>query len=78
MTDEEQLRSFGYEQQLNRSMGLLSCLSISISCICITARIFTRFAYSLGLVAQVGSVPMEDAPDEAPRRRPSSQHSECP
>ena len=50
MTDEEQLRSFGYEQQLNRSMGLMSSLSISISCMCITAGIFTTFAYSLGLV----------------------------
>ena len=50
MTDEEQLKSFGYEQQLNRSMGLMSSLSISISCMCITAGIFTTFAYSLGLV----------------------------
>jgi amino acid transporter len=50
MTDEEELKSFGYEQQLNRSMGLLSSLSISISCMCITAGIFTTFAYSLGLV----------------------------
>ena len=50
MTDEEQLRSFGYEQQLNRSRGLMSSLSISISCMCITAGIFTTFAYSLGLV----------------------------
>lgn len=50
ISDEEELRSFGYEQQLNRSMGLMSSLSISISCMCITAGIFTTFAYSLGLV----------------------------
>ena len=31
-------------------MGLLSSLSISISCMCITAGIFTTFAYSLGMV----------------------------
>ena len=53
MTDEEELRSFGYEQQLNRSMGLMSSLSISISCMCITAGIFTTFAYSLGVVGPV-------------------------
>ena len=50
MTDEQELRSFGYEPQLNRSMGLMSSMSISISCMCITAGIFTTFAYSLGLV----------------------------
>ena len=50
MTDEQELRAFGYEPQLNRSMGLMSSLSISISCMCITAGIFTTFAYSLGLV----------------------------
>ena len=48
--DDRDLRSFGYEPQLNRSMGLLSSLSISISCMCITAGIFTVFAYSLGTV----------------------------
>jgi hypothetical protein len=39
--DDRELRSFGYEPQLNRSMGLFSSLSISISCMCITAGIFT-------------------------------------
>ncbi|MEA2519967.1 MAG: hypothetical protein QOF49_2047 [Chloroflexota bacterium] len=48
--DDRDLRSFGYEPQLKRSMGLLSSLSISISCMCITAGIFTVFAYSLGTV----------------------------
>jgi len=48
--DDRDLRSFGYEPQLDRSMGLLSSLSISISCMCITAGIFTVFAYSLGTV----------------------------
>lgn len=48
--DDRDLRSFGYEPQLSRSMGLLSSLSISISCMCITAGIFTVFAYSLGTV----------------------------
>jgi amino acid transporter len=50
MDDESELRSFGYEPQLSRSMGLWSSLSISISCMCITAGIFTVFAYSLGTV----------------------------
>lgn len=53
MTDEEELRSFGYKQQLNRSMGPMSSLSISVSCMCITAGIFTTFAYSLGMVGPV-------------------------
>jgi amino acid transporter len=48
--DDRELRSFGYEPQLNRSMGLFSSLSISISCMCITAGIFTVYAYSLGVV----------------------------
>lgn len=48
--DDRELRAFGYEPQLNRSMGLFSSLSISISCMCITAGIFTVFAYSLGIV----------------------------
>lgn len=48
--DDQELRSFGYEPQLNRSMGLFSSLSISISCMCITAGIFTVYAYSLGVV----------------------------
>jgi amino acid transporter len=42
-----ELRSFGYEQQLSRSMGVFSSLSISISCMCITAGIFTVYAYAL-------------------------------
>ena len=46
--DDGELRSFGYEPQLSRSMGLFSSLSISISCMCITAGIFTVYAYSLG------------------------------
>jgi amino acid transporter len=53
MDDDAELRSFGYEPQLNRSMGLWSSLSISISCMCITAGIFTVFAYSLGTVGPV-------------------------
>jgi amino acid transporter len=48
--DDRDLRSFGYEPQLDRSMGLFSSLSISISCMCITAGIFTVYAYSLGTV----------------------------
>ncbi len=48
--DDRELRSFGYEPQLTRSMGLFSSLSISISCMCITAGIFTVYAYSLGTV----------------------------
>ncbi len=50
MDDDSELRSFGYEPQLDRSMGLWSSLSISISCMCITAGIFTVFAYSLSTV----------------------------
>ena len=45
--EERELRSFGYEQQLSRSMGVFSSLSISISCMCITAGIFTVYAYAL-------------------------------
>ena len=48
--DDRDLRSFGYEPQLDRSMGWFSSLSISISCMCITAGIFTVYAYSLGTV----------------------------
>src|SRR5919107_676885 len=48
--DDRELRSFGYEPQLDRSRGLFSSLSISISCMCITAGIFTVYAYSLGTV----------------------------
>jgi amino acid transporter len=51
--DDRDLRSFGYEPQLSRSMGLFSSLSISISCMCITAGIFTVFAYSLSTVGPV-------------------------
>jgi amino acid transporter len=50
LDDDHDLRSFGYEPQLDRSMGWFSSLSISISCMCITAGIFTVFAYSLGTV----------------------------
>lgn len=50
VSEDQELRSFGYEPQLSRSMGLMSSLSISISCMCITAGIFTTFAYSLGMV----------------------------
>ena len=45
--EARELRSFGYEQQLSRSMGVFSSLSISISCMCITAGIFTVYAYAL-------------------------------
>jgi amino acid transporter len=45
--EARELRVFGYEQQLSRSMGLFSSLSISISCMCITAGIFTVYAYAL-------------------------------
>jgi amino acid transporter len=45
--EERELRSFGYEQQLSRSMGVFSSLSISISRMCITAGIFTVYAYAL-------------------------------
>lgn len=34
-------------------MGLTSSLSISVSCMCITAGIFTTYAYSLGMVGPV-------------------------
>jgi amino acid transporter len=51
--DEGELRSFGYVPQLNRSMGLWSALSISISCMCITAGIFTVFGYSLTTVGPI-------------------------
>ncbi|GAA0967520.1 amino acid permease [Acrocarpospora macrocephala] len=53
LTDDEELRSFGYEPQLDRTMGLMSSLSISISCMCITAGIFTTYAYSLGMIGPV-------------------------
>lgn len=53
MDDDSELRSFGYEPQLSRSMGLWSSLSISISCMCITAGIFTVFGYSLATVGPV-------------------------
>jgi amino acid transporter len=52
-TDEEQLRAFGYEPQLERSMGAWSSFSISISCMCVTAGVFTTYAYSLGMVGPV-------------------------
>ncbi|MDX1883902.1 amino acid permease [Mycolicibacterium sp. 120270] len=52
-SDDEQLRAFGYEPQLERSMGAWSSFSISISCMCVTAGVFTTFAYSLGMVGPV-------------------------
>ncbi|GFG50429.1 hypothetical protein CQY20_24360 [Mycolicibacterium agri] len=52
-SDEEELRAFGYEPQLERSMGAWSSFSISISCMCVTAGVFTTFAYSLGMVGPV-------------------------
>jgi amino acid transporter len=52
-SDEDELRAFGYEPQLERSMGAWSSFSISISCMCVTAGVFTTFAYSLGMVGPV-------------------------
>jgi len=52
-SDEDELRAFGYQPQLERSMGAWSSFSISISCMCVTAGIFTTFAYSLGMVGPV-------------------------
>src|SRR3954468_18723837 len=49
-SDEDELRAFGYEPQLERSMGAWSSFSISISCMCVTAGVFTTYAYSLGMV----------------------------
>jgi amino acid transporter len=51
--DDAELRAFGYEPQLERSMGAWSSFSISISCMCVTAGVFTTFAYSLGMVGPV-------------------------
>jgi amino acid transporter len=51
--DDTELRAFGYEPQLERSMGAWSSFSISISCMCVTAGVFTTFAYSLGMVGPV-------------------------
>src|SRR4029450_12985742 len=45
--EARELRSFGYEQQLSRSMGVFSSLSISISCMCIPPGIFPVSAYAL-------------------------------
>ncbi len=53
LTDERELEAFGYRQQLDRSMGFFSSLSISISCMCITAGIFTVFAYSLSTAGPI-------------------------
>jgi amino acid transporter len=52
-SDEDELRAFGYEPQLERSMGAWSSFSISISCMCVTAGVFTTYAYSLGMVGPV-------------------------
>jgi amino acid transporter len=52
-SDEDELRRFGYEPQLERSMGAWSSFSISISCMCVTAGVFTTYAYSLGMVGPV-------------------------
>ena len=53
MSDDEHLRSFGYEQELDRSMGMWSSFSISISCMCVTAGVFTTYAYAMGKVGPV-------------------------
>ncbi len=53
MSDDEQLRSLGYEPELDRSMGAWSSFSISISCMCVTAGVFTTFAYAMGKVGPV-------------------------
>jgi hypothetical protein len=52
-SDDDELRAFGYEPQLERSMGAWSSFSISISCMCVTAGVFTTYAYSLGMVGPV-------------------------
>ena len=56
--EERELRSFGYEQQLSRSMGVFSSLSISISCMCITAGIFTVYAYAPSTAGPAFAVPI--------------------
>jgi amino acid transporter len=53
MSDDEHLRRFGYRQELDRSMGMWSSFSISISCMCVTAGVFTTFAYAIGKVGPV-------------------------
>jgi amino acid transporter len=53
MSDDEHLRHLGYEPQLDRSMGLWSSFSISISCMCVTAGVFTTYAYAMGKVGPV-------------------------
>jgi amino acid transporter len=50
MSDDEHLRRLGYEPQLDRSMGLRSSFAISISCMCVTAGVFTTYAYAMGKV----------------------------
>ena len=47
-SDDQRLREFGYEPQLDRSMGAWSSFSISISCMCVTAGVFTTYAYAMG------------------------------
>lgn len=53
MSDDEHLRKFGYEPQLERSMGAWSSFSISISCMCVTAGVFTTYAYAMGKVGPI-------------------------
>jgi len=53
MSDDERLRRFGYEPKLDRSMGLWSSFAISISCMCVTAGVFTTYAYAMGKVGPV-------------------------
>jgi len=53
LSDDKRLRSFGYEPQLDRSMGAWNSFSISISCMCVTAGIFTTYAYAIGLVGPI-------------------------
>jgi threonine dehydrogenase-like Zn-dependent dehydrogenase len=65
--EERELRSFGYEQQLSRSMGVFSSLSISISCMCITAGIFNgAYAEYLLLPARLVAANVVAVPDGMP------------
>lgn len=52
-SDDERLRAFGYEPQLDRTMGAWSSFSISISCMCVTAGVFTTYAYAMGKVGPI-------------------------
>ncbi|MFV0461670.1 MAG: APC family permease [Nostocoides sp.] len=53
MSDDQYLRELGYEPQLDRSMGAWSSFSISISCMCVTAGVFTTYAYAMGKVGPI-------------------------